>query len=237
MKAIVFFKAVQNLQKTIFTTEDASRLMNKPILYTKVYLHRLNSQGYITRVEKNKYTLSQDPFEVGSNLVFPAYISFLSAHYLHGLTTQIPVLVQVVCSKPKKTVSVQSMNIQFIQFQKKNIFGYSKQKFREKYLFLASNEKAIVDSLYLPEQCPISETFEALQDKEIEIQKLIEFALQMDSIVTLKRLGYLLEKQGIDIYPTIKSELNARYDLLNPLLKRSKNNSAQWKLNINDDFG
>ena len=117
------------------------------------------------------------------------------------------------------------------------MFGYSKQKFREKYLFLATKEKAIVDSLYLPEQCPMSETFEALRGKEIELPKLIEFALQMDSIVTLKRLGYLLEKRGIDIYPEVKGRLNARYDLLSPLLKRSKDNSGKWKLNINEDFG
>lgn len=236
MKAILFLNAVRNLQKTIFSIEDASRLMDKPINYTKVYLHRLNSQGYIVRVEKNKYTLSQDAFEVGSNLVFPAYISFLSAHYLHGLTTQIPVLVQIICSKPKKPISFQSMNIKFITFQKKKIFGYSKQKFREKYIFLASKEKAIVDSLYLPKQCPISETFEALQEKEIELPKLIEFALRMNSIVTLKRLGYLLEKRGIDIYPHFKHKLNARYDLLNPLFPRSKQNSTRWKLNINEDL-
>jgi len=237
MKAIIFLRIVQDLQKTIFTIEDVSRLMNKPAGYTRVYLHRLKLRGYLTTIEKNKYTLSQDPFEVGSNLVFPAYISFLSAYYLHGLTTQIPVIVQVISSKPKKALSFQGMEIKFIKFQEKKMFGYSKQKFREKYLFLATKEKAIVDSLYLPEQCPMSETFEALRGKEIELPKLIEFALQMDSIVTLKRLGYLLEKRGIDIYPEVKGRLNARYDLLSPLLKRSKDNSGKWKLNINEDFG
>jgi len=237
MKAIDFVKTLQNLQKTIFTVEDVSRLINKPAKYTWVYLHRLKSQGYITAIEKNKYTLSQDPLEVGSNLVFPAYISFLSAYYFYGLTTQIPIIVQVVTLKSRKPLSFQDMKIKFIKFQKKKIFSYSKQKFREKYLFIATKEKAIVDSLYLPEQCPISETFEALHDKEIDIPKLIELVLQMNSIVTLKRLGYLLEKQGVDIYPDVKRKLNARYDLLNPLLKRSKDNSAKWKLNLNEKLG
>ncbi|MBI2146060.1 hypothetical protein HYU22_01835 [Candidatus Woesearchaeota archaeon] len=237
MKAINFIKTVQNLQKTLFTVEDVSRLIHKPVNYTRTYLHRLKSRGYITAIEKNKYTLSQDPLEVGSNLVFPAYISFISAYYFYGLTTQIPVIVQVVTLKSRKPLSFQDMKIKFIKFPPKKIFGYSKQKFREKCLFIATKEKAIVDSLYLPEQCPISETFEALHDQEIDILKLIEFALQMDSIVILKRLGYLLEKQDRDIYPKVKSKLNARYDLLNPLLKRSKDNSAKWKLNINEKLG
>src|SRR3989339_673266 len=138
MKAITFIKTVQNLQKTIFTVEDVSRLINKPAKYTWVYLHRLKSQGYITAIEKNKYTLSQDPLEVGSNLVFPAYISFLSAYYFYGLTTQIPVIVQVVALKPRKTLSFQDMKIKFIKFKKNKMFGYSKQKFRGKYLFIAA---------------------------------------------------------------------------------------------------
>lgn len=234
MKAIIFIKTLQDLQKTIFTIKDISRLINKPAGYTWVYLHRLKSEGYITQIEKNKYTLSEDPFEIGSNLAFPAYVSFLSAYYLYGLTTQIPVTVQIISSKPRKSLSFQGMNIRFITFQKKKMFGYSKQKFRDKSLFLAEKEKAIVDSLYLPKQCPISETFEALQDKKLEIPKLIEYALQMASVAAIKRLGYLLEELGIDIYPDLKDKLNSHYDLLNPLLKRSTNNSARWKLNINE---
>ncbi len=236
MKAIAFIKTLQELQKTVFTVKDISRLINKPVEYTWIYLYRLNSEGHIIRVERNKYTLSQDPYEVGSNLVFPAYISFLSAYYLHGLTTQIPITVQVVSTKPRKPLYFQMMNIRFIAFQKKRIFGYSKQKFREKYIFIADKEKAIVDSLYLPKQCPISETFEALQNKEVDTSKLTEYALRMKSVVVIKRLGYMLEKLGTDIYPTVKKKLNSRYDLLNLSLKRSKNNSAKWKLNINEEL-
>lgn len=237
MKAITFIHTLQNLQKTVFTIKDVSKLIQKPAEYTWVYLHRLKSRGYIIEVERNKYTLSRDPHEVGSNLVFPSYISFLSAYSLYGFTTQIPLNVQVVTLKPKKKLFFQGMNIEFITFQKQKIFGYSKQKFREKYFFLADKEKAIVDSLYLPEHCPLSETFEALQSKELEIPKLVHYALQMDSFVTLKRLGYLLEKRGIDIYSEVKNKLNPRYDPLNPLLGRSRDNSARWKLNINEILG
>ncbi len=234
MKAIAFLQNLRNLQKTVFTIKDISKLIQKPAEYTWVFIHRLKSKGYILEAERNKYTLSKDPYEVGSNLVFPSYISFLSAYSLYGFTTQIPLNIQVVTLKPKKTIFFQGMKIKFITFQKQKIFGYSKQRFREKYLFLADKEKAIIDSLYLPEYCPLSETFEALQSKELEITKLVEYALQMDSIVTLKRLGYLLEKQGMDIYSEVKNKLNLRYDLLNPLLKRSKDSSTKWKLNINE---
>ena len=237
MKAIIFIRALQNLQKTVFTSKDISRLIQKSAEYTRLYVYRLKSKGYITEIEKGKYTLSSDRYEVGSNLVFPSYVCFLSAYHLHGLTTQIPITIQVISNKPRKPFSFAEMNIQFITFQEKKMFGYSKQRVREKYLFVADTEKAIIDSLYLPVHCPLSETFEAIQSKEIKTQKLVQYALLMNSIVTIKRLGYLLEKIGINIYPEIKSKLNSRYDLLNPLLKRTKYNSTRWKLNINEELG
>ncbi len=237
MNAITFLQTLRDLQKNVFAIKDISKLIQKPAEYVWVYLHRLKSKGYIIEVERNKYTLSKDPYEVGSNLVFPSYISFLSAYSLYGLTTQIPLNVQVVTIRPKKTLSYQGMKIKFITFQKQKIFGYSKQRFREKYFFLADKEKAIIDSLTFPEHCPISETFEALQSKELEIPKLVQYVLQMGSIVAVKRLGYLLEKTGIDVYSEVKNKLNPRYDSLNPLLGRSKNNSSKWKLNINEMLG
>ena len=56
----------------------------------------------------------------------------------------------------------------------------------------------------------------------------------MDSIVLLKRLGYILEQKKIDIYPKVKKYLNKRYDLLNPQLPSTKEKNTKWKLNINE---
>ena len=187
-------------------------------------------------IEKGKYTLSFDALEIGPNLIFPSYISFLSAYSIYGFTTQIPAKVHVVSLRSKKPVEAANSEIVFIKFKKENFFAYKRERFRDKLIFIAEPEKAIIDSLYLPEYCPITESFEALKSREIRVEKLIEYGLEMNSIVTLKRLGYLLELNSIDIYEKIKHKLNKRYDLLNPFLKKSSHTSSKWRLNINEVF-
>ncbi len=234
MKAIDFLNLVRESPKTVLTIKEAAKIIQKPLPYTRLYLYRLKSKGYLQEIEAGKYTLSADELETAAEIVFPSYISFLSAYAIYNFTTQILVQTHIVTLKPKRHLKTKNLDFKFITFPKKRFFGYSKQRFREKYIYIAEKEKAIVDSLYLPNYCPIDESAGALQDKSLNIKKIIRYARRMDSIVTLKRLGYLLELRGIDIYPRIKSRLNQRYDLLNPFLPRSKKNSKKWKLNINE---
>lgn len=234
MQAVYFLKEVEKLSSPVFFLNDVARIIGKSSAYAGLYIHRLRQKNLVYEIEKGKYALSNDPFEVSSGLLFPSYISFISAYYIYGMTTQMPIVVQIVAAKSKKPVNTGNGRIEFIKFKNKNIFGYTKKDFRGKYIFLAEPEKSIVDSLYLPECCPISESFEALKNPEIDKEKILDYALKMDSIVTLKRLGYLMELNGMDIYEQIKNKLNNRYDPLNPFIKRSKNNSSKWKLNINE---
>jgi len=56
---------------------------------------------------------------------------------------------------------------------------------------------------------------------------------KMNSIVVLKRLGYLLDLRGFGTYDELKDKLNDKFDLLNPLLPRTKEKNSKWKLIIN----
>ena len=58
----------------------------------------------------------------------------------------------------------------------------------------------------------------------------------MKSIVTLKRLGYLLELKGFDAYDKLGLYLNKRYDLLNPSLPPSGRNDSRWMLKLNEEL-
>lgn len=235
MQAITFIRELEGFQKTVIDISDVTKIIGKGRDYAKVYLNRLAKRNLLHEVEKGKYTLSEDPHEIGSNLVFPSYISFITAYSLYGFTTQIPIIAQIVSTRSKKALEIDNTKIIFIKFKKENVFGYRREKFRNKYMFIAEPEKAIIDSLYLPEQCPISESYQALGEN-IDINKLVEYALKMNSIVTIKRLGYLLELRGQDIYDKVAHRLNKKYDLLNPLMTKSKKNSSKWKLNVNEVF-
>lgn len=232
MNSATFLGKLQELQKPVFTSNDIQRLTGFNKAYLKVYLFRLKQRQLLREVEKGKYSLSLHPFIIASNVVFPSYISLLSAYFYYGLTTQIPKIVQVISPYSKKELKLEDYKVQFIKIPLHRMFGYAKEKFMGKYIFVAEKEKAIIDSLYLPRYCPLDETYTALQSK-VKTDALIAYAVRMDSIVLLKRLGYLLELCGIDIYTKIKSRLNDRYDCLDPDQARRGKKSEKWKLVIN----
>lgn len=228
-----FINTIQTQNLGIITLSHASRILNKTRKYSSIYLQRLEQRKIITRIEKGKYALVDTPVEViASNLIIPSYISFLSALSHYHLTTQIPRVLQLVAPKSKKKILYENKEIHFIKQQK--IFGYKREKTTRGYLFIGLKEKIIIDCLYLPQYCPISETIFAMQESRLNKNKLLEYAQAMNSIVTIKRLGYLLEQQGIDIYPQMHSYLNKRFDLLNPHLPSKATYNSKWKLIINE---
>lgn len=216
----------------ILTIPDVSRIIGKDRKYAALYMKRLNDKGVVNRIEKGKYALPDtDPLVVATNLVIPSYISFLSGLAYHHKTTQIPITIQVVTTVSRKAINYGS-KITFVRFDRKRIFGYRREKIGNGYVFIGEIEKVIVDSLFMPEYCPISETMDAFDG--IDTEKILNYALKMDSIVTLKRLGYLLELNGIDAYEKIKSHINERYDLLNPLLPPAGKNNQKWRIKVNE---
>lgn len=109
--------------------------------------------------------------------------------------------------------------MRFIKFDRNKMFGFKKERMENGYTSVGGIEKVIVDGLFLPRYCPISETFGAMEG--IDTAKLIRYGKKMSSIVTLKRMGYLLSLYGIDVYDELRDWLNNRYDLLNPSLPPS----------------
>lgn len=236
MKSQDLLQHLRGIRKPVFTLHDIAKITGKKRDYLKVYLFRLKKRNILKEVERGKYTLDAHPFAVASNILFPSYVSFLTSYAYYQITTQIPTTIQIIALISKKKITYEGYNIQFIALPQKRIFGYKKEMLGEGIIFIAEKEKAIVDSLYLPEYCPVSETALALQDTELEMSKLVRYARRMHSIVVLKRLGYLLETNGIDIFKNVKNALNSRYDLLNPMIKKTGKKNTKWKLIINEVF-
>ncbi|MEK6937878.1 MAG: hypothetical protein AABX04_02445 [Nanoarchaeota archaeon] len=235
MKSRDFLQQISLLKKPVLTTNDLVKITGYSKSYLKVYLFRLKQKGLILEVERGKYIIPQPAFITASNMVFPSYVSFLSAYSYYQLTTQMPIIIYVVAFNSKKSIKLGEYKIVFVKFPTSKIFGYHKEKFMGKEIFIAEKEKAIIDSLYLPEYCPLDETYIALE-ADLNLNKLISYALKMNSIVLLKRLGYLLDSRGIDIHNMVRKKLNTRYDLLNPVLgRKGYKKSLKWRLIINGE--
>ena len=234
MKTLEILKQLEKFQKGVFSISDIARLIKKPKEYCWLVLYRLKEKNLIVKIEKDKYALKEtNPYVIFSNLVYPSYLSFLTAFSYYNLTTQIPKYMQIVSLKSKKEIRFEGYTLKFIKFKPKRFFGYKREKTSNGFIFVAEPEKAIIDSLFLPKYCPIDEVYNALIEcKDLNIEKLINYALRMKSIVVLKRLGFLLGKGGIDVYDRIKNKINKKYDYLSGL-KIIGEKHKKWRLIIN----
>ncbi|MEM5778473.1 MAG: hypothetical protein QXK49_02510 [Candidatus Aenigmatarchaeota archaeon] len=232
MKTNEFLAKLRLLKKPVFEMSDISRILRKEEKYVRVFIKRIEKKGLLKRIERGKYIFEdENPFLVASNLIFPSYISFISALNYYGLTTQISKTIFIVSLKQKKEIKLNDYNIKFIKFNKKRFFGFKKEKINEKFLFIGEIEKIIADSLFLPKYCPLSEIFFALRNSEFSTQKLVFYSSKM-SKAALKRLGYLMELANKDT-EAIKN-INLKYDLLNPFLEPKGEKNKKWRLIINE---
>jgi len=101
-------------------------------------------------------------------------------------------------------------------------------------VFVAEIEKAILDSLFLPRYCPISETFHVLREVNLDYEKLFDYVRRFNSKIAAKRLGYLLEVAGIDAYDSLKNLISKNYELLNPLKPPKNERDEKWKIIVNE---
>lgn len=235
MKLLDFIRTLEAYEKPVFTVNDVSKVIDADKKYARIYLNRLKAKGVVEAVERDKYVLAgTHPYVAASNLVFPSYISFLTALHYYRATTQIPGIIYIASTRSKKSLLLKGYSLEFIKLKKERFFGYTREKFQGKFIFVAEKEKLIVDSLFLPRHCPVDEIYSAMGDEKLNIDTLVEYGLRMDSIVTIKRLGYLLQRKGIDVYEQLKLRLNRKYDLLNPLLPKKGDKDIKWRLIINE---
>ena len=235
MKAEEFVKILNSVKKIVFSINDVTKILYKDSNYCKVFLNRLEKRKLIVKLERNKYVLpSQDPLLVASSIIFPCYISFISAYYFYNITTQIPKTIFVFSKKQRKDLLYEGVRIKFVKFSPQRFFGYKRENLNGKTIFIAEIEKAILDSIFLPQYTSIHETWLALKEGEIKEERIIEYTKRMNSNALAKRLGYLLELNGIDIYSKIKDMIDKNYVKLNQFKARKGEKNKKWKILINE---
>jgi predicted transcriptional regulator of viral defense system len=165
-----------------FRTREYAALLGKPT-YARLVLHRLKGRGELLQVRNGWWAFPNSiPEAVACEISAPAYLSFHSALYLHGLTTQIPNLIQVAVTRFGKKYSMMGRDVKEYKIEKSRFNGFSVRD----GLPLASPEKAFADCLDVPRSCPEVVLREAIG--EIDVKK----AERWLSKAGLRRLGRFL---------------------------------------------
>jgi predicted transcriptional regulator of viral defense system len=209
----------------IFSTARARELAPRVGLkdaYLTEALYHLRQNGWIVSLRRGLYALAPTvpgntpvhEFEIAMALVEPAAISHWSALHYHGLTEQGPrttfVLTTTETSVPRrrgdkggKDASVYlagDMAYRFIQVKPERFFGTEKVWVGDARVSVTDLERTLLDGLTMPQHCgDFSEVLHAFQagTGQLDIDRIIQYAFRLGT-TTLKRLGWILEEQGVE---------------------------------------
>ncbi len=217
-----FVLELKRLKLTVFSLNDAQRIINKKRAYTSVYLSRFIKSKRLVLIKKGIYALPSSLFEeIATSIVESSYITMLSALYHYSIIDQQPNNTIVFNSSISRKLDIRipdgAYRIKLVKITPKRLFGFERIDTQNGYIYIATPEKAIVDALYLPKLCAQSYIEDALLDSDkIDIKKLINFANAMESHVVLIRLQLLFNKlniTGYDKFIKVKRIIPKKFNL------------------------
>jgi predicted transcriptional regulator of viral defense system len=188
-------------------------------------LSNLTKQGRILRLRRGLYVslglgeeyTSIHAFVISSYLIQPSVISHWSALQHHGLTEQIPQIITASTTKKILTPSMREkqesklkakhawdiagVRYEYTHVQKKHDFGIEKIWLDEHFnVSITDKERTLLDVFIYPKMFGgIGEALGLLENSLpiIDIQKLVDYAIQYDKKSIAKRLGWALEYFGV----------------------------------------
>jgi predicted transcriptional regulator of viral defense system len=210
----------------LFTTEQvksvASGLDLKPQRINGL-LSQLAQAGWIERIKQGTYAARAPlfgtaihPYAVAAALVSPLAISHWSALAHHGLTTQIPPMVQASTTavvvtpemrrgaayRPRGRAAWRALGLEFefVRVQPRRFFGFQEEWVSQWHrVQITDPERTVLDLFATPQvfgslQIGL-ETLEAHWE-QLDLDRLVAYALRHAVGATVKRLGWALETLG-----------------------------------------
>ncbi|OYT28665.1 hypothetical protein B6U98_04370 [Thermoplasmatales archaeon ex4572_165] len=182
-----------------FNIDTFANIIDNDKTYAKVFLNRLKNRGVIQQIQRNVYTVQEDPLIIASRIIWPSYISLWAAFRHHNLTEQIPSKISVITSRSKSRKNIQMMNttIIFEKIRPSWFFGFSKIKIQDFEVFMAEPEKALMDAVLL-KKVSTAEIYFILKEniKNISTKKIVDYILVTKNSALAKRFGWMLDSLG-----------------------------------------
>jgi len=243
--------------KPVFTVNEASELLGIPPKAMAKMMARWVEQGWLIRVRRGAYMpvpqearspndVSEDPKIVAARLFDPCYLGGWTAAEQWGLTEQI--FRTIVVLTPRK-INSRRPKIRSSQFLIKTIpqgqFFGMKTVWRDNMRINFSDPtKTVVDMLNDPTLSAgarnLWDVLKAyLSSNERNISSLFDYSKRMNNGAIFKRLGYLLEKYGLNDEITmqkVRKNLTAGNARLDPAMPSEKL-ITRWRLFVPQDLG
>ena len=148
------YNDIKKINKLYFTYQDAAKILSISEDSARVLCTRYVKQKYLIRLKRNFYILkerwdnitSNQRLELANILQVPSYISLMTALSFYEYTTQVQQkFIESVSLYRTFTKDIEGVVFNYSRIKRDYYFGFSKKN----SIFIASPEKAFIDSLYL----------------------------------------------------------------------------------------
>ena len=236
MDFFTLYRILEDFDLEIFTVNDVVKITGQRKAVVINTLARWVSQRKIVRLKNQFYSLKKIENKFLFQKLFQnTYIGLYSALEYYGSTTQRFTNLDLITKNTLKDQVVENINVNFHKVKKNLFFGFMKVKISHTELFISSIEKTIIDCTYFSSKVYLSEisTFIQSHKDRIDNSSLVTYLNRINSPVLNKRVGYLLERNGLSID---NLNINNKYDRLNMNLKADGRKDRNWKLIINENL-
>ena len=145
---------LRKISKPYFSYEDIARVIGISEASARVTASRYVRQGLLLRMKRNMYVLPEvwyatdrkEKFGIANLGQTPSYISLMTALDYYEITTQIQRdFFESVAVKRTKEIALSGSVFRYTKIAPNLYFGFKK----EKGVFIATPEKALLDAFYL----------------------------------------------------------------------------------------
>lgn len=247
------------IQRKVFTTQEAEKTLGWQRADLHAVLFRLVEKGKLVQIKRELFCLvppgssslkrgyPQNWFLIAKALAKDKsyFISHYSAMQLHGMTSEPIQTIFISLTEQRRVPKDLRIPIRFVTVPQKRFWGLEeKWVTNEEKVRVSDLERTILDILDRPDLAGgISEIARGLwlTKQAINESKLLDYAKRFDSLVTVKRLGFLLENLDLRLRGIVNPlrELirsSASFAFLDPTSKQEGRYLNRWHLRVNIDM-
>ena len=231
--------------------------------YLRVLISQLARGGWLTRLRRGMYAVTGalagdlhiHPFAVATQIVQPSAISHWSAMHHHGLTEQVPRGVSVITPKKVVTPSMRKPSdedrhghhaweiggiwYEYVSVKPEHFFGIAEvwidQHFR---VPITDQERTILDLFAFPRLFGgMGEALTVIEEhiQDIDLQRLVDYAVRYGTGSVAKRLGWSLERAGVagEIIAPLAAMPTSGFRILDPTRTHNGPCDKRWGIQNN----
>lgn len=148
------YQDLLGIDKPFFSKEEVGQALDIGPYSAAVVCSRYVKKGLLTRLKRNLYVRTEtlrslaqnDLFRIANFLQVPSYLSLTTALSYQGITTQVQRNVfESISIKRSKTYVRGGLTFRYVKIEPKLYTGFN----RDKGVFIALAEKAVLDCFYL----------------------------------------------------------------------------------------